>query len=128
MTKDQSDPTLTSEEAAALWLSNGATSDPFIATSGAYELDGEGIKMDDYRKAKLRDMMGFDFRIKVKINKVHVSSKQDPYVTTHCKIKEGELDKYGNIISEPLIDRLVDACLRLKLKYEAEVARLEAAQ
>lgn len=107
---------MTSLEAAALILSGGKTTDPNKAELMA---SGQELDLDDLQKAHLRRMMGFDFRIKLNPNKIHVSSKEEPFVTTWCKVNPGETDKYGHIIQEDLIDRMVDACLRLKYKYEA---------
>lgn len=114
---------ITSQEAAAMLISGGQTSDPHKAAMIA---EGRDLDMDGLQKAHLRRMMGVDFRIKIAPNKLHVSTKVQPYVTTWCRIKEGETDKYGHIIEEALMNRLVDACLRLKLKYEATVKKLEA--
>lgn len=123
MNPDDLDPTkMTSIEAAALYLSQGKTTDPVLATA-IDESRNEDMGLDAFQKSHLRRMMGFDFRMKMAPNKIHVSSKEEPYVSTHCKIKEGETDKHGNIIKEELIDRLVEACLRLKTKYEAELEK-----
>lgn len=120
---DDIDPNkMTSVEAAALYLSGGKTTDPVLATA-MDEARDETMGLDAIQRSHLRRMMGFDFRMKMAPNKIHVSSKTPPFVTTHCKIKDGETDDYGNIIKEELIDRLVDACLRLKKKYEAEVEK-----
>jgi hypothetical protein len=76
------------------------------------------LELDGLRRAHLRRMMGFDFRIKIRPNKIHISSKEEPYVTTSCKLKEDETNEYGHILKEEAIDRLVAACLRLKTKFE----------
>lgn len=113
---------MTSLEAAALYLSGGKTRDPALAVVLDENAKDE-FNMDAMQRAHLRRMMGFDFRMKMAPNKIHVSSKEEPYVTTHCKIREGEMNGQ-HIVKESLIDRLVDACLRLKIKHDAEVARL----
>lgn len=109
---------LTSIEAAALILSDGKTTDPTMAASIS---DGNDLDMDALQRSHLRRMMGFDFRMKVAPNKIHVSSKQEPYVTTYCKLKEGDVLETFNgfgLTNEDVIDRLVDACSRLKAKWE----------
>lgn len=110
---------LTSVEAAALYLSNGQTTDPVKASMMA---SGQELDMDAMQRSHLRRMMGFDFRIKIQPNKIHVSSKQEPFVTTWMRIKEGDVVN-GMIANEETVDRLVDACLRLKLKYEKELTK-----
>lgn len=98
---------VTSTEAAALLMSDGRTSDPEEA---ALLAQGSILDMDALQRSALRNMMGFDFRIKPAPNKYHVSSTKPPYVTTWCK--------YTGIEDEAFIDRLVDACLRLKIKHD----------
>lgn len=116
---------MTSVEAAALILSGGATKDAeeaqILASADAFDMDG-------LQRSHLRRMMGFDFRIKIRPDqhKILVSSKDGPKVRTHAKIKDGEIDQYGNIINEDLIDRLVDACARLKAKWEAANDKADA--
>lgn len=73
------------------------------------------LNLDALQRAHLRRMMGFDFEVKVRPNKYHISSRQEPYVTTWCK--------FTGVVDEAFVDRLVDACLRLKIKYEAQVAK-----
>jgi|SRR6185437_5485127 len=107
---------MTSLEAAALVLSNGHTTD---LNKAAVMSKGVDLNMDNLQRAHLRRMMGFDFQIKQTATKIHVYSKEGPHVSTSAKIWQGELDEYGNIINEELIDRLVDACLRLKKKWIA---------
>lgn len=108
---------LTSTEAAALILSEGRTTDPQLAETyvSSVELDIEALK-----KSGLRREMGFDFQVKMRPNYLLCLSKQSPYVHTKALIKPGEVDEYGNIISPELIDRLVAACLRLKVKWDKE--------
>jgi hypothetical protein len=107
---------LSSEQGAALFLSNGETADPNEAVMMAN--DHQTFDMDAMTRAALRRKMGFDFKVKVRGSKVMVSSKDGPKVRTSCRIKPGEVDDNGNIVSEELIGRLVDACLRLKTKWE----------
>lgn len=108
---------LSSVEGAALFLSGGETTDPNEAVMMAN--DHQTFDMDALTRAALRREMGFDFKVKVRGSKVMVSAKDGPQVRTSCRIKPGEVDEHGNIISEELISRLVDACLRLKTKWEA---------
>lgn len=115
---------LTSQEAAALLLSEGRTSNVQEAEmlASAQEFD-----MDAIMRSGLRRQMGFDFQIKTSPRKLYVLAKDGPKVHTHAKVKEGEMDEYGNIISEDLIARLVDACVRLKVKWdEANAAKAGA--
>lgn len=106
---------ISSTEAAALYISGGQTTDPNEAV--AYS-DGTALNMEALQRAHLRRMMGFDFKVKVHGRKLLVSSKEGPAVRTHAKVLPGDLDQYGNIISEDLIGRLVEACVRLKVKWE----------
>jgi hypothetical protein len=113
---------LTSEEAAALFLSDGRTKDVQMATVLDQNAKNE-LDMDALQRAHLRRMMGFDFRLKVAPNKIHCSSMQRPYVTTHMKLKDGDLietPKGWGLTNEAAIDRLVDACARLKTKWDEE--------
>lgn len=107
---------LTSEEAAALFLSDGRTKN----VEEAQLIDrGQELSLDGLTRAALRRNMGFDFEVKVRPNKLHVFSTEGPRVTAHAKVKDGELDDHQNIISQDLIDRLVNACLVLKQRHEA---------
>lgn len=72
------------------------------------------LNLDALQRAHLRRMMGVNFRIKVTPNKYHITTTEDPYVTTWCK--------FTGVVDEAFIDRLVNACLRLKIKYEKEKA------
>jgi hypothetical protein len=114
---------LTSREAAALILSDGRTSDvaeaELLTSAPSLELDG-------LQRAHLRRMMGFNFAVKVHGSRILVISKEGPHIITRCNIKSGEMDDYGNITSEKLIERLVNACVRLKIQWDAEQMRLEA--
>lgn len=98
---------LTSEEAAALYLSDGATTDPELAQQ--YD-KGELFDMDAMQRAALRRQMGFDFDVKYSDRKFFVRSKQSPFVTTQAD--------YSGTIDQNAITALVDACLRLKDRYE----------
>lgn len=111
---------LTSLQAAALILSEGRTDDVEKAELLA---SGNELDMEALQRAHLRRMMGFDFRMKFRPNKIHVSTTQDPYLSTHCKLQEGDTDKYGNIVNPDVIPRLVAACVRLKAKYDREMAK-----
>lgn len=115
---------ITSVDAAALFLSDGRTTDPTLAAMIDEAESLPGLEKKDYEaleRGELRDMMGFDFKIKIAPakSKLLVSSKEGPKVRTHAKVKPGEVDDYGNIISEELIGRLVQACVRLKEKWDA---------
>lgn len=116
---------LTSEEAAALFLSDGRTKDVQMATILDQNAKNE-LDMDGLQRAHLRRMMGFDFRVKLAPNKIHVSSTDPPYLSTHMKLKEGDavetIQGFG-LTNEAAIDRLVDACARLKDKWDKEQAK-----
>ena len=110
---------MNSIEAAALYLSEGATTDPIEAEKIA---NGQTLDMDALQKSHLTRMMGFPFEMKLRPNKIHFSSKVEPYTTTWCRVIGTDLS------DEAQVDKIVDACLRLKLKYEKEVKRLAKAQ
>jgi hypothetical protein len=113
--KPSDDPKkLTSLEAAALYLSGGATTDPEKAVH--YD-QGQELQMDALQRAHLRRMMGFNFELKIRDKKLVVSSAQPPYVSTWCGYP-GEMD-------EKTVDKLVEACLRLKTKYARELRKQE---
>lgn len=115
MTDDRPKESLSSLEAAALFLSEGKTSDPQVASIMANE---KTFDMDGMQKSHLRRMMGFDFKVKIDTRKILITSKDEHQMRARCRVLPGELDAYGNIISEDLIDRLVDACLRLKTRWD----------
>jgi len=73
------------------------------------------LNLDALQRAHLRRMMGFNFRFKEAPNKLHVSSTSQPYVSTWCK--------FNGVYDEASIDRLVNACERLKIKHDKEVAK-----
>jgi hypothetical protein len=106
--KAASRPGITSVQAAALYLSGGLTDDPELATT----MDrGELLNLDALQRADLRRKMGFDFEIRVQRNFIHVHSKEGPKVSTRARIQHGE-------INEESVNALVNACLRLKEKWE----------
>jgi hypothetical protein len=84
------------------------------------------FEMDKLQQAHLRRMMGFDFVVKIAGRRILVISKEGPHVIKRANIKPGEMDEYGNIIDPKLIDRLSEACVRLKISWDAEVMRREA--
>lgn len=110
---------MTSLEAAALILSNGHTTD----LKKAEAMQGTELNMDGLQRSHLRRMMGFDFELQILPNVVLATSKEKPFVRTRCKVLPGEKDEYGNIISEALIDRIVDTCARLKVEWDKSKAK-----
>jgi hypothetical protein len=111
---------LTSVDAAALLLSEGRTKDPNEAAQIA---EGKELNLDGLHRAGLRRSMGFDFELQIMPNVILVTAKERPFARTRAKIYEGETDKYGNIIAQELINRLVDACVRLKDKRDELIER-----
>lgn len=120
---EQKQKGLTSVEAAALLLSEGHTTDPEEAQIIA---EGKELNMDELMRAGLRRSMGFDFKIKVRARKILVMADDGSHLRTNAKIKDGELDSYGNIVSKELIQRLVDACVELKEKWDAKQEKANA--
>lgn len=105
-----------SVEASALLMSEGYTKDPIEALN--YEAEQTEI-FDAEMRAKLRESMGFDFKVKMQGNKLVVYSKPvKNRVKVHTFVLPADLDEYGNIISPALINRLVDACIELKAKWD----------
>lgn len=98
---------MSSLEAAALILSNGATKD--IEQAQYYD-QGSELQLDSLQRAHLRRLMGFDFQLVMRDKKMVISSAEAPYVTTWCG--------YSGVMDEAAVDKLVNACLRLKKKYE----------
>ena len=115
-------PKLSSVEAAALLVSGGKTKDPTLADVYANEAK-DTFNMDAMQRAHLRRMMGFDFKVRFTTHKVFVTSKTGPIVRTRATLEDGEVDEYGNVIKESAIEKLVDACVRLKQKWDEEVAK-----
>lgn len=119
----QLDPTkMSSTEAAALFLSDGKTTDPNLAAMmddpNLIDIETNPLKLDMKQRAELRRMMGFSFTIKETSKKIHVYSKEGPKLSTHCSLKNG-------LVDNSVIDDLVDACLRLKIKWDKAVDKLE---
>jgi hypothetical protein len=108
---------LTSVEAAALWLSDGATTDPELAQT--YD-SADLFDMDKLQQAAIRRQLGFDFRVKYTHRKFYIQSTEYPFVATQADY-DGNLD-------EAAIESLVKGCLRLKDKWEAEKFRLDKAK
>lgn len=108
---------MTSVQAAALFLSGGQTDDPQEAE--ALTAGGALFNMDAMQRAHLRRMMGFDFEIRIAPNKLHVYSREAPLCSTWCR--------YEGIVDEKTVDGLVDACLRLKIKWDKRRAALKKA-
>lgn len=102
-------PGMTSLEAAALYLSDGETSDPAKA---AHYADASVLNIDELQKAHLRRMMGFDWEVTMKDKRMTVYSKEYPYVSKTVKT--------SGIMNERTVDKLVDLCLEVKLLFEAE--------
>lgn len=121
MQQNEPKQSMSSVEAAALLLSEGKTTNPYLAGILSEE-KGSELDMDAMQKAHLRRMMGFDFKIRIEGKRLLVTSKEGPELRTRAQIKQGEIDELGNITSEDLIDRLVDACLRLKTKWDEATA------
>lgn len=113
---------MTSEEAAALYLSDGATTDVNIAAMmddpSLSLIETNPLKLDAKQRAELRRMMGFNFTIKETAKKIHVYSKEGPKLSTCCRLNNG-------LVDESVIDDLVDACMRLKIKWDKAVDKLE---
>jgi hypothetical protein len=98
---------ITSEQAAALYLSDGMTDDVELAQQ--YD-SGELFDMDGLQRAALRRQMGFDFDVKYTERKFYVRSKEAPFVTAQAD--------YNGVIDEQAIIALVDACILLKQRYQ----------
>jgi hypothetical protein len=111
---------LTSEEAGALIVSGGRTKDVEEAEIIA---QGQTLEIDALQRAHLRRAMGFDFKLKLAPNKIHLYSETGPHVSSHTKLKEGDLDEYGNIVNPQVIDNIVNACLVLKQRWDAAVQK-----
>jgi len=103
--------TQTSLEAAALILSQGQTKDPAKAHHIAQ--GGNPFDMDALQRAHLRRMMGFDFSLNERYKKVIIMSNQSPLVSE-------EFD-FSGVWDEESVELLVEHCLKLKEKYEAEL-------
>lgn len=116
---------LTSLEAAAMYLSDGKTTDPSIAAvmaSNAPVIGEDDIKLDRQQKAHLVEMMGFDFKIKITPTKIHVSNVGKPHFSAYTRLTQGDLAPDGMIMNMDTVNRLVDACERLKIKHDKATA------
>ena len=110
---------INSVEASALLMSECYTKDPEEAL--AYDRDFTD-QFDAEMRGKLRDAMGFDFKIKLQDRtRLVVTTKGTPRLRCHTFVLPADLDQYGNIVSQALINRLVDTCLQLKAKYDKKM-------
>lgn len=100
------DTSLTSLEAAALYLSEGQTSDP----DEAVHYNNQAFSIDALQKAHLRRMMGFDFSVDIKDKKMIVFSKEAPFLT--------EESEYSGVMDEDAVDVLVETCAALKVAWD----------
>lgn len=107
-------PGMSSLEAAALYLSDGETSDPAKA---AHYADASVLDLDELQKAHLRRMMGFDWSVTMKDKRMTVFSTEYPYVSKTVKT--------SGVMNEKTVDKLVDTCLAVKLLFEEEKAKDE---
>jgi hypothetical protein len=104
---------MTSLEAAALYLSDGATKDPNEAVHyNATGAGSDGFDLDELQKAHLRRMMGCDFSITIKNKRLTVFTTEYPYVSKTVKT--------SGLMNEKTVDKLVDTCLAVKLMFEEE--------
>jgi hypothetical protein len=119
MSNDKPKTGLTSVEAAALYLSNGRTKDPTLAGIIDENRQNE-LDMDGLQRAHLRRMMGFDFEIQIMSRAILVTAKgKGKLLRTRAKMYPGDIEA-GQITNEAAVDRLVEACVRLKQKHAAE--------
>lgn len=100
---------MSSLEAAALYLSDGVTSDPNEAVHRVN--GGNGLNIDELQKAHLRRMMGFDFNVKYDYKKLVVYSLESPLLSEEAD--------FSGTWNEEDIDILVDTCLKLKEAWDA---------
>lgn len=113
---------LDSVEASALLMSEGYTKDPMEATKYHDEFTPD---IDAEMRAKLRESMGFDFKIKMQDRKrLIVTTKGHPRLRVQTFVNPADVDEYGNIISQALINRLVDACIALKAKWDVRMEEM----
>lgn len=108
---------LTSEEAGALIVSGGRTKDVDQADD-LNNWDGQ-----DKFKAMLAEQMGFEFKVKISPNFVHFYSVTPPRVSARARINKGDVDEYGNITSEDLIERMVNAALVLQQRWSSKAGK-----
>lgn len=114
---------MTSDQAAALFLSDGATDNVHKAQLMS---SGNTLEIDALQRAHLRRMMGFDFKMKITPARILLLSEDGPRVSARTRLDEGDLDSYNNIINPAVIERIVAACIKLKEKWDAANERTNA--
>lgn len=100
---------MTSREAAALYLSGGATTDVYKANLMA---DGQLLDPEALERAYWRRLFGFDFEVEMRPDKAIARDKDLGFETT-CSWFEA--DDEGNA------KRLAKACVRLKKLHDTRV-------
>lgn len=112
---------LSSDEFAALLVSGGQTKDPVLAEIIDKNHDQE-INMDKLMQAHLRRQMGFDFKVKLRPPQLLVIAQDGSGLLTRARIDPEEIDRYGNVVGEEVIQKLADCCVRLKAKWDKRQA------
>ena len=123
---------MTSREAAALYLSGGATDDPGLASMldyakkqpellipkgyvGMVDYEAPKLVIDDPDANKRRDIskkLGFDFSVELDVDNHKATFKNAEYkLTTRCKLSGSSLVDASNMAA---------AVLRLQTKYEVK--------
>lgn len=101
---------MSSVQAAALYLSDGATDDPHLANHIAS--GGSAFDMDAMQRAHLRRMMGVDFDI-------GINELESTFTVWTKDGSDVQLQaKYSGVIDEAAIDILVETCLMVKQLWE----------
>lgn len=104
---------VTSEQAAALYLSDGRTDDAKLVNK-AREADvnaGEhGFYFDALDKDHLVKTIGFQFEVVIKHKKLTVFARDKPAITKTVK--------FSGIENEQMVEKLVGLCLDVKAMYE----------
>lgn len=100
---------MTSLQAAAMYLSDGATDDAEEVNKAA---QAETFNMDTLQRAHLTKLMGFHFSVHVTYKKIIVSADEPPYLSKSAA--------FSGVMDQEAVDTVVKLCGQLKEAWEKE--------
>lgn len=105
---------MTSLQAAAMYLSDGATDD---AEGVNKDYQAETFNMDALQRAHLTKLMGFRFSVDVKYKKITVSSNDAPLLSKSAA--------FSGVMDQEAVNTVVELCGQLKEAWDKEKANDE---
>ena len=100
---------MTSLQAAAMYLSDGATDD---AQEVNQTVQAETFNMDALQRAHLSKLMGFRFSVDVTYKKITVKSNEPPYFSKSAA--------FSGVMDQEAVDTVVELCGQLKELWDSE--------